>query len=461
MTLPKVSVIMPAYNHGRYIGEAIQSVLNQTYADWELMIVNDGSTDSTADAVARFDDRRIHYIFQTNKGVSEARNVAIGASSGEYLAFLDADDLFHPWNLETQVAHLDRNPEIGLTYVSRTEIDQDGNPLRFHRPPLKTTLKELILGFPFCPSDFMIRRSWIERVGSFNRCYVINEDRDFFLRLALAGCQFAGTDRFLACHRFYGGRTFPDLPAKLNDMLRVLDTVFTDPNCPAEILSLHSLAHRNIYIEWAYQASVKNETALAKEYFREALRYDRSMEANPDELFQRLVEAATRDGGEHEERLRMTFEHLPAEAKQSPEHLHWAVAYGYLHQGLRDLMWERVEKAKENLNKAVMHGVRLDLRSLRMLRYQLLSYDAGFDTKRMHDALRKVSPFLEKIGGQKGARRFLGWYSFTRALRYYHDGEFASAVKEVGRALSNNPEYLRNRELLSVLFRSIRALLLK
>ena len=81
----KVSVIMPAYNQSPYIAEAIRSVLNQTLDDWELIIVDDGSTDRTADVVSQFEDSRVKYIHQSNKGVSESRNVAVRASSGKYL----------------------------------------------------------------------------------------------------------------------------------------------------------------------------------------------------------------------------------------------------------------------------------------------------------------------------------------------------------------------------------------
>jgi hypothetical protein len=417
-TPKKVSVIMPAYNHGPYIGEAIQSVCDQTFDDWELIIVNDGSTDSTANAIAQFDDPRIYSIFQTNNGVSAARNAGIEVSAGEYLAFLDADDLLHQRNLEIQATRLDQNPEIGVTYVSRIEMDQDRKPLRFHRPPLRLTLKDLVLGFPICPSDFMIRREWIDRAGVFNRSYTINEDRDFFLRLALSGCLFTGTDQFLSFHRFYSGRTFQDLPEKLNQMLQVLHSAFTDPCCPPEITDLHDLAHRNIYVEWAYQASVTNETDLALQYFRQALHHDQTMETNPDELFQRLVEASTRDGGEHETRLRMAYSQLPLELKKSQEHCEWALAYGYLHQGLRDFMWDRIEQGEMHCNKAIDLKLQLDERTVRMLRFQLLAYRAGIKPEKMRKALRNFFPYLVQIGGRKGALALCGSYFSNRYTRF-------------------------------------------
>src|ERR1041385_3866377 len=100
MNSPKVSVIIPTYNHAEYLPEAIQSVLEQTYPDFELLIVNDGSTDHTGEVVQQFTDPRIHYLEQENRGATAARNTGICASSGELIALLDADDLWHPEKLQ-------------------------------------------------------------------------------------------------------------------------------------------------------------------------------------------------------------------------------------------------------------------------------------------------------------------------------------------------------------------------
>ena len=99
---PKVSVIIPTYNRADMVGDAIQSVIDQTYHSWELIIVDDGSQDNTSEVVAQFSDPRIRYIYQENKKLPAARNTGIRASSGEYLVFLDSDDLFMPDKLRAQ-----------------------------------------------------------------------------------------------------------------------------------------------------------------------------------------------------------------------------------------------------------------------------------------------------------------------------------------------------------------------
>ena len=124
--MPKVSVVMPAYNYGRFLGEAIQSVLDQTFQDFELIVVDDGSTDNTKEVIGSFTDRRIKYIYQQNRGVSTALNVGISASRGEYIALLDADDIWLPHNLEKGVEVLDEHAEVGFSYGQAYLMDIEG-----------------------------------------------------------------------------------------------------------------------------------------------------------------------------------------------------------------------------------------------------------------------------------------------------------------------------------------------
>ena len=112
-----VSIIMPAFNSAGYIRESIDSVLAQTYTDWELWVVDDGSTDNTAEVVKKFKDRRIHYVKQaTNKGVAAARNLGIARSRGRFLAFLDSDDIWLPEKLEKQLAFMN-GKKCGMSYT--------------------------------------------------------------------------------------------------------------------------------------------------------------------------------------------------------------------------------------------------------------------------------------------------------------------------------------------------------
>lgn len=124
-----VSIIMPTYNCGRFIAESIQSVLAQTYTNWELIIVDDCSTDNTAEVVASFKDKRIHYLQnEQNEGAALTRNKALRAAQGRYIAFLDSDDLWLPTKLEHQIAFMEQN-NYAFTYHEYTEIDENSKPL--------------------------------------------------------------------------------------------------------------------------------------------------------------------------------------------------------------------------------------------------------------------------------------------------------------------------------------------
>nr|WP_256498773.1 glycosyltransferase family A protein [Chroococcidiopsis sp. CCNUC1] len=115
--MPKVSVIIPAYNAMKYLPATLGSLLSQTFDDFEAIVVNDGSFDETEKWVSQIEDPRVKLICQQNKGLAGARNTGINQATGEYIAFLDADDLWEPSKLEKQVAVLEENPEVGLVYT--------------------------------------------------------------------------------------------------------------------------------------------------------------------------------------------------------------------------------------------------------------------------------------------------------------------------------------------------------
>lgn len=127
---PRVSVIIPTYNRGHFIGDAIASVLSQDFADFELIVVDDGSTDQTEAAVLKFSDARVIYVRQENSGRSHARNRALALSRGGYIAFLDSDDMYLPGKLSLQVDYLDRHSSVGMVYTSAHCVDYSGNPLK-------------------------------------------------------------------------------------------------------------------------------------------------------------------------------------------------------------------------------------------------------------------------------------------------------------------------------------------
>lgn len=186
--MPTISVIIPTYNRAHLIGESIASVLAQTYTDFELIVVDDGSTDDTEQQVRGFTDPRIIYIKQENKGRSHARNCALDLARGRYIAFLDSDDLFLPDKLALQVAYLDSNLHVGMVYTSAYCIDYSGNALneRYIASVSGKIYKSIAFFRPVTITlpTVMARRELFAEVGGFDVKMHRFEDTDMWRRIS-------------------------------------------------------------------------------------------------------------------------------------------------------------------------------------------------------------------------------------------------------------------------------------
>jgi glycosyltransferase involved in cell wall biosynthesis len=179
--------VIPAYNPGPFIGEAVASVLAQTFADFDLVVVDDGSTDDTRSILASFTDERVSYLFQDNRERSGARNTGIRAARGEYIAFLDADDTWLPEKLARQVALLDAHSEIGLVYCSAWKLRAGvimGEQKATYRGNVVRPLLIVDNVIAGSASAVMVRRDVLDEVGGFDERRIIYEDWDLWLRIA-------------------------------------------------------------------------------------------------------------------------------------------------------------------------------------------------------------------------------------------------------------------------------------
>jgi len=182
---PRVSVVMAAYNAAPFIGEAIESILNQTFPYLELIIVDDGSTDETPGVLDRYSDPRIVRLRnESNQGVARARNRGCAMARGEYIAVQDADDLSAPERLEKQVAFLDTHPEVGLV-GSQALLFGEGGSTQIKVPLHNTEIQALLLGENcLLHSSLMVRREVFKEVGGYNESFIAAPDYDLVLRLA-------------------------------------------------------------------------------------------------------------------------------------------------------------------------------------------------------------------------------------------------------------------------------------
>lgn len=210
---PSVSVVLACYNQAGFIGDAIRSVLEQTFADLELIVVDDGSTDATAEAIASFDDPRLTCIRQENRGVAAARNAGFRASRGRYINFLDGDDYFGPGKLARQVAALEAGDSCSLAFCDFAQVGAGRNPGGGYsvKPALGAftgDLLPLLLAGGFAPPHvFLIRREALEAVGLFDETAALTgaEDYELWLRMAASGCRARYVDAKDAFYRIHGG----------------------------------------------------------------------------------------------------------------------------------------------------------------------------------------------------------------------------------------------------------------
>lgn len=195
--MQKVSVILPVYNVEKYIGAALQSVLNQTYQALEILIVDDGSTDQSMAICETFADPRIRIIHQENKGLAEARNTGIRQTTGAYLAFLDGDDIWLPEKIERHVAHLNRATTVGISFSRSAFIDETGTPLNTYQMPRLTgiTPDYMLRCNPVGNgSAGVFRREAFEAVGFpsaagmrayFDKAFTMSQDVECWLRILI------------------------------------------------------------------------------------------------------------------------------------------------------------------------------------------------------------------------------------------------------------------------------------
>ena len=217
----KVSVIMPAYKVSDTIEAAVQSVLNQSFEEFELLVVNDGCPERSGFLAADMGDDRVLVLDQANRGLAGARNTGIRKARGEYLAFLDSDDLWHPDKLAAHVHHLDTSPHLGVSYCGSLLIDQDGaligvqqspkltgiTPAHiFARNPVGNGSVPVIRRDVFRDIAFYAPRMMGRRVDYFDETLRQSEDIDCWLRIALqTSWQFEGIDKALTYYRVNEG----------------------------------------------------------------------------------------------------------------------------------------------------------------------------------------------------------------------------------------------------------------
>lgn len=253
--MSEVSVIIPAYNQGHYLAAAIQSALDQTQANVEVLVIDDGSTDDTAQVAQQFTDPRVRYIHQANRGLSGARNTGIRHASGDFLTYLDSDDLFLPRKLELLLGELRARPQLGFVAGQAIPVDETGQPIgKLFDQALPANPTHLLLGNPLHVGSVLLRREWQARVGFFDETLRSYEDWDMWLRLALAGCQMGYVAQPVSLYRFHREQMTRDGRQMTTATFAVLDNFFARPDLPPTWQDMKARAYSRAHLRAAAQA---------------------------------------------------------------------------------------------------------------------------------------------------------------------------------------------------------------
>lgn len=242
---PLVSVIIPTYNKAQYLKKAVESVLNQTYKKIEVIVIDDGSTDNTAEIVKSFNDPRIIYFWKENKGPAVARNTGIKKAKGKYIVFLDSDDLWLKEKLETQIDFMEKNSEIGLLGTGCYEMTDKGKVIGKKIFPTSNEIlqKDLIKYNPFIQSSIMTRKEIFDKVGLwYDEKFRESEDYDLWLRIA-GNYKIANLPEALTMKRYYKEGLSP---AKDKEQLYFV------------LKAKKAAVHRGQYPKWCYLYLLKS-----------------------------------------------------------------------------------------------------------------------------------------------------------------------------------------------------------
>jgi glycosyltransferase involved in cell wall biosynthesis len=250
--MPSVSIVIPAYNAEQYIVEAIQSLQNQTFSDFEIIVSDDASTDRTVPLVQSMNDPRIKIISAANGGVSAARNRGIAIAQGEFIAFLDADDLWEPHKLALQVEALRANPKAGLSYGWFYHWNYDVHkaaetkllmcPSADGPEAYRTILEENVVGNG---SNIFVRRTVFDSIDGFDETLTHGEDWEFCFRVALEW-EVALISQPLVCYRQHSTSICSSLEMLKASTIRTMDKIFD--LAPPELGYLKTKTYSNLYL---------------------------------------------------------------------------------------------------------------------------------------------------------------------------------------------------------------------
>ncbi len=282
-----VSVIIPAYNGEAYLKQAINSVFEQTYPDYELIIIDDGSNDRTLEVIAEckslleqnhYENKPLEFtcVSQTNQGVAIARNKGLEIAKGEYIAFLDQDDFWLPHKLAEQVAIFEQDQNLGLVNSGWNIVDDEGEILSVVQPWQNSdslTPQDLIIWKPIFLGAMLFRRSWLDKTTGFKPRLAQTSDVELGLSLGAIACPGAWLKQATVNYRQHEDNVSNNTLKQAEELNQMLEDFFARPELAPEIKALEAESRYQSLVWSAWRLSASGNLVEMGKYLTESCKY--------------------------------------------------------------------------------------------------------------------------------------------------------------------------------------------
>lgn len=368
--MPRVSIIIPTYNNAQFLPATLESVFQQTFQDYEIIVIDDGSTDNTREVLTPY-LHRIHYLYQENQERSAARNYGISFAQGEFIAFLDSDDLWFPHKLERQVTVMDEHPEVVLVFSQARYVDSQGNPTAFcgewvdGKPAkdveVRSFFEDFVQGNVVYGggSTALVRREVLHQAGLFDTQITHGEDWDLWWRISAKGV-FAYIPEPLTYYRVFGWKKLlqrQSTDKALQEHLYVIEKNLG--HLPPEIRKrLYPLAQCHMTILAALGSYQLGEFERGKRFLSQIGKIDPAW-ISPERILWLAVDRAKiieRDTGSYEEAIgfiRNVFQNLPSEIDLPRDSFRKAIGWLYISSAFEQHARGEIQKVRQYLMKGI------------------------------------------------------------------------------------------------------------
>jgi glycosyltransferase involved in cell wall biosynthesis len=456
---PRVSVIIPTHNRPKLLQEAIESALAQTYPNVEIIVVDDGSTDNTAEIVAQYGGK-VTYIKQANQDVAAARNTGGRAASGEYLTFLDDDDLIMPTKIARQVQVLLSRPEVGLVHCRFYYANEKGEPMyQVGLLPEGDVLPRLLRSNFVWMGAPLVRRSCLDQVGWFDeQIPAITADWDMWLRIAQAGYRFGCVQEPLGAYRIHRNGMMSDVTSLECGLFAVLKKAFSNSHVPASVTALKEEIHGRTHFWLSCRYYAIGQWEDAQRNLSDALARHPDLMTHPGTFVDLLSQDALgRRVSDPLEFVANVFLHLPPCADGLRQYESQVLGRTYAGLSLRNYAAGHIAHAKSQFTQAIAlyppileHQVFAEF-----LRQHAMHLPVSSPTLYIDTVLQNLPAQAQRL--ERVRAHVLGEVHVKLAHHDYSAGQQGLAIRRILRALCRHPWLIRNRRIVVILLKSLQA----